>query len=429
MRQQYWSTKQNLICKLKRKEDEHLVASDAELDAKLQAYESVKITCENLLRCIERYQDFICDLSAEENALGRFLKSQGKADKTQAGKIMAAVGRAQSYTAQQRLSLRLPLVRLYQDLEVFVERAVVDCAKTVEKVEEQRTKYRGSLLWMKNVSEQLNPDTYRQLEKFRTVQAQVKKNKDKFDKVKLDCLQKIDLLSASRCNLFSQILAEYQRSLLTFWDKTVKAYDVIIDSFKGYQYYEFKILKSLTDPSLRPTAEEEKKNNEPVNEENSLISLAQLEPSKRSDSMENFFKDSPENEKVTDFSSLNDELKDIFCDSNIKSQNFSRSASELSPLLKENNENILDILSKNDENVVDPQSFANQWEKAFGLNGLNQSNESPSPSQKKATPTTLKSTENTSKDKTDFFNMFADVDPLQNPEAFGKAIGSAGDGC
>lgn len=63
----------------------------------------------------------------------------------------------------------------------------------------------GSLMWMKNVSEELDPDTFRKLEKFRAVQANVKKNKAKFDKYKLDCLQKIDLLAASRCNLFSQV--------------------------------------------------------------------------------------------------------------------------------------------------------------------------------------------------------------------------------
>lgn len=73
-------------------------------------------------------------------------------------------------------------------------------------MEKARADYRGSLLWMKTVSEELDPDAYKRLEKFRTVQAQVKRNKARFDKLKLDCLQKIDLLAASRCNLFSQVL-------------------------------------------------------------------------------------------------------------------------------------------------------------------------------------------------------------------------------
>ena len=36
MQQQYWVTKQSMIKKLGRKEDEHVIAGDSELDAKLE---------------------------------------------------------------------------------------------------------------------------------------------------------------------------------------------------------------------------------------------------------------------------------------------------------------------------------------------------------------------------------------------------------
>lgn len=42
-------------------------------------------------------------LSMEENATGRFLKCNSGQDKTRAGKMMAAVGKSQSFAAQQRL--------------------------------------------------------------------------------------------------------------------------------------------------------------------------------------------------------------------------------------------------------------------------------------------------------------------------------------
>jgi hypothetical protein len=41
-------------------------------------------------------------LSQEESSTGRFLKSQSNIDKTRAGKMMAAVGKSQSFSAQQR---------------------------------------------------------------------------------------------------------------------------------------------------------------------------------------------------------------------------------------------------------------------------------------------------------------------------------------
>ena len=89
-------------------EDEHIVASDAELDAKLELYLSIQTTTSRLQRLIEHYQDRILselikratlgwkhfmliwtppDLSYEENSMGRFLKEYGKADKTKAGEF------------------------------------------------------------------------------------------------------------------------------------------------------------------------------------------------------------------------------------------------------------------------------------------------------------------------------------------------------
>lgn len=109
-----------------------------------------------------------------------------------------------------RLALRVPLVRLYQEVETFRIRAIADTLLTVNRMENARTEYRGALMWMKNASEELDPDTFKQLDKFRKVQAQVRKTKAKFDKLKLDVMQKIDLLAASRCNMFSHVLATYQ---------------------------------------------------------------------------------------------------------------------------------------------------------------------------------------------------------------------------
>lgn len=54
---------------------------------------------------------------------------------------------------------------------------------------------------------QLDPDAENILEKFRTAQNVVRRNKEKLDNLKLDTLQKVDLLIASRYNLFSQVLS------------------------------------------------------------------------------------------------------------------------------------------------------------------------------------------------------------------------------
>ncbi|XP_077997150.1 islet cell autoantigen 1-like isoform X2 [Glandiceps talaboti] len=249
VQRQYWVTKQAVIKKFGKKEDEFVVAGDAELDAKLEVFRTIQKSCMDLLRVIEKYQDNICTLSQEENAMGRFLKQQSSTDKTRAGKMMAAVGKSLSFTSQQRLALRAPLVRLYQEVETFRYRAISDSLMTINRMESSRTEYRGALLWMKDVSQELDPDTYKQLEKFRKVQGQVRSTKQKFDRLKNDVCQKIDLLGASRCNLFSHTLATYQNTLLHFWEKTSRTMSAVSESFKGYQYYEFNMLKELGETS------------------------------------------------------------------------------------------------------------------------------------------------------------------------------------
>ncbi|XP_063951740.1 islet cell autoantigen 1-like isoform X4 [Lytechinus pictus] len=249
MQQQYWVTKQSMIKKLGRKEDEHVIAGDSELDAKLEVFKSIQNTCMEMLRIIEKYQDNLCALSQEEGGMGRFLKQCSSVDKTRAGKMMAAVGKAQTSSSEQRLALRPPLARLYQEIETFRYRAISDTLMTINRMEGARCEYRAALLWMKDISKELDPDTYKQLEKFRKVQAQVRSTKARFEKLKNDVCQKVDLLGASRCNLFSHTLASYQNTLLHFWEKTSRTMAAVQEGFRGYQHYEFNMLKDLTQTS------------------------------------------------------------------------------------------------------------------------------------------------------------------------------------
>ncbi|CAK9829160.1 Islet cell autoantigen 1 [Anthophora retusa] len=248
---QFWVTKEALSRKLGKKEDECIVASDAELNAKLELFRSIQESCSDLQRIIDKYQERLCNLAQEENAMGRFLKDASKQDKTRAGKMMIAVGKSLSYSGQQRLALRAPLGRLYQEVETFRQRAIEDTLQTVQAMEKARTEYRAALSWMKNISQELDPDTSKQLERFRKVQTCVRQGKLAFDNLALDCLQKVDLLAAARCNMFNHALILYQSTLLTFSEKSAQAYTTIASSFKGYQPYDFMVLRELAEPSTK----------------------------------------------------------------------------------------------------------------------------------------------------------------------------------
>ncbi|KAM8722749.1 islet cell autoantigen 1-like isoform 3-T3 [Acanthopagrus schlegelii] len=282
MQKKFWKTKQVLIKATGKKEDEYVVASDADLDAKLEFFRSVQSTCTELLKVIEKYQQRITRLSQEENELGLFLRFQGEHDRTKAGNMMDATSKALCTSAKQRMALCPPLHRLHQEVETFRRRAIADTLLTVTRMEKARTEYRGALLWMKDVSQELDPDTYKQLEKFRKVQAQVRGTKGQFEKLKNDVCQKVDMLGASRCNMLSHSLCTYQTTLLQFWEKTAHAMSGIQEAFQGHVPYQFTTLKDLRDPLEELTdlqKQDDKKEKALQSHTDNLVSLDDDKPS------------------------------------------------------------------------------------------------------------------------------------------------------
>uniref|UniRef100_A0AAV2LB00 AH domain-containing protein n=1 Tax=Knipowitschia caucasica TaxID=637954 RepID=A0AAV2LB00_KNICA len=283
MQKKFWKTKQVLIKATGKKEDEYVVASDADLDAKLEFFRSVQSTCTELLKVIERYQQRISRLSQEENELGLFLHFQGEHDKTKAGNMMNVTSKALCSSAKQRMALCAPLHRLHQEVETFRRRAIQDTLLTVSRMEKARTEYRGALLWMKDVSQELDPDTYKQMEKFRKVQSQVRGTKTQFEKLKNDVCQKVDMLGASRCNMLSHSLCTYQTTLLQFWERTAHAMSKIHEAFKGHVAYQFTSIKDLRDPlDLITESQEDKKEEALQRNTDSLVSLDDSKATERS---------------------------------------------------------------------------------------------------------------------------------------------------
>ncbi|XP_019364020.1 PREDICTED: islet cell autoantigen 1 isoform X2 [Gavialis gangeticus] len=485
MQQKYWKTKQTLIKVTGKKEDEHVVASDADLDAKLELFHSIQRTCMELLKAIELYQKRICFLSQEENELGKFLRSQGSQDKTRAGKMMQATGKALCFSSQQRLALRTPLSRLYQEVETFRYRAISDTWLTVNRMEQYRTEYRGALLWMKDVSQELDPDLYKQMEKFRKVQAQVRHTKLNFDKLKTDVCQKVDLLGASRCNLLSHVLTTYQTTLLHFWEKTSHTMAAIHESFKGYQPYEFTMLKSLQDPVNKLTERTEKEDlqtesTKSVDDQQSqLISLYEenhsKEPSYSAEDSKDILTTLGENFNHRENSGTIDDLLDLKPEENAweyRSKGKASNSPELDSGEKDDMVLLNEILNATS---LDEGEFSKEWTAVFGqdpltdpttnssvgemetapsaaaapsgflpsqlldqnMNDLQSSLHGwaansvsppsiPQPAQKSnslnvnANKTPVKEPAKNPKDLTAWFSLFADLDPLSNPDAVGK---------
>ncbi|XP_026562112.1 islet cell autoantigen 1 isoform X6 [Pseudonaja textilis] len=435
MQQKYWKTKQTLIKVTGKKEDEHVVASDADLDAKLELFHSIQRTCMDLLKAIEHYQKRICFLSQEENELGKFLRSQGSQDKTRAGKMMQATGKALCFSSQQRLALRTPLCRLYQEVETFRYRAISDTWLTVNRMEQCRTEYRGALLWMKDVSQELDPDLYKQMEKFR------------------------------------------KTTLLHFWEKTSHTMAAIHESFKGYQPYQFTMLKNLQEPvnKLIENEEKEEELHHTKSEDDQQSQLISLDDESNTNETANSAEDANdmlstfgENFNHRENSEVMDHLLELKHGENAVSKD--QLVSSLEPEPTDKNDMVLlnEILNASS---LDDGEFSREWVAVFGevtladtganssvgeiessqspsgflpsqlldqnmnnlqrsLQGWGASSINPSPAvqtgQKSnsfnpnVNKTPMKEAGSSSKDLTAWFSLFADLDPLSNPDAVGK---------
>ncbi|XP_053464977.1 islet cell autoantigen 1 isoform X2 [Nycticebus coucang] len=448
MQQKYWETKQAFIKATGKKEDEHVVASDADLDAKLELFHSIQRTCLDLSKAILLYQKRICFLSQEENELGKFLRSQGFQDKTRAGKMMQATGKALCFSSQQRLSLRNPLCRFHQEVETFRHRAISDTWLTVNRMEQCRTEYRGALLWMKDVSQELDPDLYKQMEKFRKVQSQVRLAKKNFDKLKMDVCQKVDLLGASRCNLLSHMLATYQTTLLHFWEKTSHTMAAIHESFKGYQPYEFTTLKSLQDPMKKLVEKEEKKKvtqlestDTAAREPSQLISLE--DENQRKEPSSSKTEDGKGVSSALDKSSTRgahsgpiDELLDMKPEAGAC---LGPVAGALEPEGADKDDLLL-LSEIFNASSLEEGEFSKEWAAVFGDGQLKEPAPTAAPGELDPKPHTgsgflpsqlldqnmkdlqasLPDPAKAASDLTAWFSLFADLDPLSNPDAIGK---------
>ena len=53
----------------------------------------------------------------------------------------------------------------------------------------------------------------------------------------------MDLLCASRTNLFSNVLVPYQNDLAVYWKTSTQVLAGVLENIKGHKHYEFKLLK------------------------------------------------------------------------------------------------------------------------------------------------------------------------------------------
>lgn len=173
------------------------------MDLKIELFKSVQDSSNNLCKIVDNYKDQLLLLCQEQSDLGRFLRDCGK-NSSSSSAIMVNSGKVICYLGQQHMTLQSSLFRTLQEINTF-KRAINDTKQTMKLMETERTEYRAALTLMKTCSSDIDPDTGKGIEKFRTAQQYVKFSKGKFDKFSLACLQKVNFYSITKLNNINRL--------------------------------------------------------------------------------------------------------------------------------------------------------------------------------------------------------------------------------
>ena len=80
---------------------------------------------------------------------------------------------------------------------------------------------------------------------FAQAQATVKETKKRFEKLKVDLGEKIDMVSASRCNLLSRSLPSYQKDILEYSDTSANDFHRLLVDLRSHYHHQYKVKKML----------------------------------------------------------------------------------------------------------------------------------------------------------------------------------------
>jgi hypothetical protein len=69
----------------------------------------------------------------------------------------------------------------------------------------------------------------------------VKESKKRYEKLKFDLGEKIDMVSASRCNLLSRSLPYYQKEILSFYDDAANEFHKILVDLRSHHHHQYKV--------------------------------------------------------------------------------------------------------------------------------------------------------------------------------------------
>ena len=136
----------------------------------------------------------------------------------------------------------------------------------------------------------------------------VKESKRRFEKLKVDLGEKIDMVSASRCNLLSRSLPNYQKAVLDYTDIAASGFHQVLVNLRAHHHHQYKVRKLLEE--IRDLEAEEIPFERTLAEEDEFSSLKLPEPQRSEGTGANKFQSAESDESLLDLGNEDSGSKD-----------------------------------------------------------------------------------------------------------------------
>ena len=249
----YWTGKQYVRELLGRDDDMFSIASDADLDKQAHRARQIQKQCYALSKALRRYQKVNERISSREMALSALLRAYSTHDQGNAGEmsescveIMSRLGDVMESAALRRMDFDLPLMRLFQQVESLRGRGLADTLTAVKKLSRDQTSFRGAMLWMTDAARQLtDPDSPKQLEKYRQAQLMVRDSKREFEKSRDAVFVKVDMLAGSVCTMLSAHMLPYEKGLSDLWSSAYQDYSALLCWSRETMRHQYRLNRDI----------------------------------------------------------------------------------------------------------------------------------------------------------------------------------------
>lgn len=147
-----------------------------------------------------------------------------------------------------RMLLQPTMDRLVEVFSNLVKHGVADALTAFHARDKAAIHLQAGLMWIENLSKDLDPESPDKIRKFREVQKYVKESRSRLCELNVKASTKLSLVLASRNLIMAKEMTIYFNTLKDHFVKCLSEFQLFLDEFSGSPFYRFIVLEPILGP-------------------------------------------------------------------------------------------------------------------------------------------------------------------------------------